>query len=179
MSFLLGTDRLVLLAAAALASPLVAGCGGGDDEGGRAEVDQVDQVDQVEEQAVDAVDGVVHDVADATGIAFVSGNRFFSICGESYAPRGVVLRSFLQFEPSELPDAEAADRAAESLAAGGWDVEQRSGSAVVEAAKDDLRMKVEFGPAAAVVGLNTDCVETSDDVAREYDDRDDVEVEWG
>ncbi len=147
----------------------VAGCGG--DEVDRAEVDGVEQ------QAVDAVDGVLHDLSERTRAEFVSGNRFFSVCGAGYDPRGVVMRSHLQLgSPAELPSDDAADLAGTLLEDDGWTVERWKQAAVVEGAKGELNLRIEFD-ALTVVSIHTDCIETSDGVAEEYSGRD-VEVRW-
>lgn len=148
----------------------VAGCGGGEDD--RAKVDSVEQ------QAVEAVDGVLHDVAEQTGAKFVGGNRFFSPCGPSYAPRGVVMRSYLQLGSAEkLPLDDAADLAGTLLEDDGWAVERWDEGAVVQGTKDELRLRIEFGGAATVFSIDADCIEVSRGVGKDYDELD-IEVRW-
>lgn len=164
----LGTISLVGLLPLALA-----GCGG--DSGGG---DDRAKVDAVEQQAVEAVDGVLHDVAEQTGATFVGGNRFFSPCGPPYAPRGVVMVSFLQLGPAEklASDDEAADLAGTLLEDDGWAVERGKEGAVVRGTKGELKLKIEFG-VATVFSIDTECIEVSRGVGEDYDELD-IEVRW-
>jgi hypothetical protein len=166
MKRLLGTAPFLLAL-----SLFLGGCNGGDDDGR-------DLVDDAEGQAATAIDGVVHDIATALDLEFGSGSRSFVICGESYAPRGVQMRNFLNFEPSGLDDADAIDTVAGVLEADGWTVERR-GAPLIEGAKGLLTLRVEVGPAAVAVDIsNTECLDTSDDVARKTQDRPQVDIEW-
>lgn len=168
MKRLLGTAPLLLALALALT---LGACDGGDD-------DSRDLVDDAEGQATAAIDGVLHDIAAALDLEFGSGSRSFVICGESYAPRGVQMNNFLNFEPGGLDDAEAIDSTAEVLEADGWTV-KRLGAPIVEGAKGLLTLRVEVGPAAVAVDIsNTECLETTDDVARKTQDRPQVDIEW-
>ncbi|MCX6402131.1 MAG: hypothetical protein NTX33_19640 [Propionibacteriales bacterium] len=166
MKRLLGTAPLLLALALTLG-----GCNRGDD-------DSRDLVDDAEDQATAAIDGVLHDIAAALDLEFGSGSRSFVICGESYAPRGVQMRNFLNFEPGGLDDADAIDAAAGALEADGWTV-KRLGAPLIEGAKGLLTLRVELGPAAVAIDIsNTECLDTTDDVARKTQDRPQVDIEW-
>lgn len=161
----LGITSLLLLL------PLVlAGCGS-DEEGRQAVAD-------AEAEAEATVDGVVHDIAAALDSAFTSGSRHFAICGDTYAPRGVILRSSLNFESTELGADEAVTAAAQALEADGWQVVRPENPAIVEGEKGVLVVRVEVGPALVAVKVSTECVETTDDVARETQDREVQDIVW-
>lgn len=166
MKRLLGTAPLLLALALTLS-----GCIGGDDEG-------IALVDDAENQAVAAIDGVVHDIAAALGLEFGSGSRSFGICGESYAPRGVEMLNFLNFEAVDSLDDAAGAATAEALEADNWTVERISETRI-KGTKGLLTMLVEIGPAAVGVDIsNTECLDTSDDVARKTQDRPQVDIAW-
>jgi hypothetical protein len=155
-----------------LATPLAAGCGAGDDENDRKAVEDVEQ------QGLDAIDGVLHEIAGALEMEFVSGSHRFVLCGESYAPRGAIHRAALHFGPSVLDFDAAVDAAATAMEDDGWTVDRPPNPVVVEGKKDDTTLRLEFGPAAVAVDVVSECVETSDDVAREYRDVDNKDLEW-
>lgn len=148
-----------------------AGCGG-DPEAERADVDET------EELALAAVDGVVHDVADGTRLEFRSGDHDFVICGETYAPGGVIHRVSLHFGPPDATVERAIERAAEALEADGWDVERPGNPAIVEGVRGSNTLRFHFGGAATEVSIRSSCIETSDDVAKEYADRANVDIDW-
>lgn len=149
----------------------MAGCGG-DPDAERAEVDRTEQA------ALAAVDGVVHEVADATRLEFTSGDHDFVICGESYAPGGVIHRVSLHFGPPDASVERAVEQAAEALAAGGWEVERPGNPAIVDGVKGASTLRFQFGGAATEVSIRSSCVETSGDVANEYADRANVDIGW-
>jgi hypothetical protein len=172
MRSLLGNARLVVLLSALLATPLAAGCGAGDGDDDRKAVADVEQ------QALDAVDGVLHDIAGELEMDFVSGSRRFVLCGESYAPRGAIHRATLHFGPSPLDPDAAVDAAATAMEGDGWTVDRPPNTSIVEGEKDDTTLRLELGPAAVAVDVVSDCVETSDDVAREYRDIETADLAW-
>ncbi|HVK28098.1 MAG TPA: hypothetical protein VM575_07140 [Nocardioides sp.] len=149
----------------------MAGCGG-DPDAERAEVDETEQA------ALAAVDEVVHDVADATRLEFHSGDHDFVICGESYAPRGVIHRVSLHFGPPDTSVERAVEQAAEALATDGWEVGHPGNPAIVEGVRGSNTLRFHFGGAATEVSIRSSCVETSDDVANEYADRANVDIDW-
>ena len=162
---------VVVLGVAMGATMGMAGCGG-DPDAERTEVDRTEQA------ALAAVDGVVHEVADATRLEFTSGDHDFVICGESYAPGGVVHRVSLHFGPPDTSVERAVEQAAGALEAGGWDVEHPGNPAIVEGVKDAHTLRFHFGGAATEVSIRSSCVETSDDVANEYADRANADIDW-
>lgn len=150
---------------------VLAGCG--DDDASRSDVEDL-------EDALDAArEAVVHDLAAAAQVTFTSGTRRFVWCGESYAPRGVDIDEHLLFEPSPLGDEQAVDAVAEVLEEHGWSVERPANPAILIGTKDLLEVRVQVGGAAFQLDLrNADCLETTDGVAREVNDRDSEDVEW-
>lgn len=178
MRTLLGRPRTALLAATLLLGPFLGACeaGGGGRGGGGADDDT--RVDTVVDGALEAVDGVLHELAEGVQMRFDEGNRFFSLCGDDLAPGGVVHTVTINFRPSELPDEKAADKAAEVLTAGGWTVERPENPRITIGTKDAMTIRVEFGPGAAVAQVTSDCVETSDRVARDYAKKSDEGIVW-
>lgn len=167
----LGTITLACVLAAGLAA-----CGDdgpGDDQGGGAGL-----VDGAERLADDAIDGVIHDLAARLELSFGSGGRLFAICGESYAPGGVRMRNFLNFQPSGVPDEASAAAASEVLTADGWTIVRPGNPQIVQGEKDGLSLRVELGAGAVVVELSSDCLDTSDDVARRTQERPRAEITW-
>lgn len=167
--FLGKKQRTVL--AVGLASALgLGGCSSGDGDHER--------VDAVETAALDTVDGVLHDISAAVAMPFNAGSHSFVICGESYAPRGVIHRVFFNFEsPAELTNEAAIDATVDLLEGDGWQVERPRNPQVVIGEKGRSTLRLEFG--GIVVGqLKSDCVETSNQVAREYSDRSNADIEW-
>lgn len=161
----LGITSLLLLL------PLAFGGCGGDEEGQQA-------VAAVEAEAEATIDGVVHDIAAALDTAFASGSRHFAICGDTYAPGGVILRGSLNFESTGLGDDAAISAAAEALEADGWRVLRSEDPTIVEGEKGVLAVRVEVGPALVAVKVSTECVETTADVARETQDREVQDIVW-
>lgn len=149
-----------------------------DDGGGGGGRTDREAVEAVEREALSAVDGVVHVAAQGAEMDFVSGSHSFVWCGESYAPRGVIHNVRLHFEPAALSDAEAADVAAGAMEDDGWTVERPPDPAIVLGSKGRNTLRFHFGPAAVAVEVSSECVETSDDVARDYHDRKNADVEW-
>lgn len=149
----------------------LAACGG-DPDAERA------AVDETEELALAAVDGVVHEVADATRLEFSSGDHDFVTCGESYAPGGVIHRVSLHFGPPDATVERAIERAAEALEADGWEVERPGNPAIVEGVRGSNTLRFHFGGAATEVSIRSSCVETSDDMAKEYADRPNADIAW-
>jgi hypothetical protein len=175
-------DRLtcalgLTLVLVALTVALVA-CGDTSD-GGRRDMDDDAKVTALEDDVSSARDGVVRAVAAALGSDFVGGKRRHRWCGESYAPRGVRLDEHLRFAPSPLGVQGATDAAARVLEEQGWTVERPGNPAVVVGTRGAVEVRVEAGPAAVQLDLgNPDCLETSDDVARAFADRDSADVAW-
>jgi len=164
----------ILLLALALALGL-AGCGSdrSENDGGSP------AVDDVEKAADDAVDGVLHRVAAALGLERAKGSRSFTICGESYAPRGVVLQGFLNFQAAGgLTHDEATAATVGVLEDDGWRVADPDNPVFVEGKKGALTLRVEISASLVVVDLVSDCVETSDRVAKDYAARPKVELAW-
>lgn len=157
-----------------------AGCGDGDGGGGRGGDDKGGShlVDDAERRADAAIDGVVHDIAAALDLTFGTGGRHFAICGETYAPGGVQMLNFLNFEPGGLPDDEAVAAASRALEDDGWKVTRPGNPAIVDGEKDGLTLRVELGAGAVVIDLTSTCLDTSDDVARETQERPRAEITW-
>lgn len=149
----------------------MAGCGG-DPDAERADVGET------EKAALEAVDEVVHDVADTTRLEFHSGDHDFVICGEGPAPRGVIHRVSLHFGPPDSTVDRAVQHAAEALATDGWEVEQPVNDAIVQGVKGDHTLRFHFGGAGTEASIRSSCVETSDDLAEEYADRANVDIDW-
>lgn len=137
-----------------------------------------DEVDEVAAHALEAVDGVVHEVAEQIRLEFVSGNHSFGTCGESYAPRGVVHRVSLNLGQSGESAEAMVDVAASALEADGWTVERATNTAIIEGSKEDNTLRFHFGTAGTKVTITSTCVETSDDVAREYEDEGASDLTW-
>jgi hypothetical protein len=155
----------------AMVGALVLGVGGcGDEDADRAKVEAAD------EDFVAAVDGVLHDVAGRVGLEFKGGDRHYVICGESYAPGGVIINGFVRFGPPRgLLQAEATDAVIEVLEGDGWEVERPPNPDMLLGAKGDVRLT--FDMRGVQVHVKTECIETSGDVARAYQDKD-VDLEW-
>lgn len=145
----------------------------GDDDASRSDVQDL-------EHALDATrEGVVHDLAAAAQVTFTSGTRGFVWCGESYAPGGVDINEHLLFAPSPLGDERSVEAVAGVLEEQGWAVERPANPTILIARKDLVEVRVQVGPAAFQLDLrNADCLETTDGVAREVNDRDSEDVEW-
>ncbi len=77
-----------------------------------------------------------------------------------------------------LPDDKAADRAAAVLEADGWTVERPANPRIAIGTKSDNTFRVEFGPGAVVVQVTSECVETSNKVARDYAGKPDEDIVW-
>lgn len=142
-------------------------------------------VEEVVAAADGALDGDLHELAAALRLSRPVGTRSFSLCGESYAPGGVRLRTVVRFDASDaVSPQEGRATAASVLEAAGWSLEDVAGGdgpgrpVVLVAAKDRLVLRVELAWGVVQVGLRSTCVETSDDVARAYDDRPATDVEW-
>lgn len=170
---LLGRKRRtgVLGLAGVIAAPLLVGCGG-DDGQDRA------RVETVERHALAAVDGVLHDIATDLELEFGGGNHFFAICGESYAPQGVIHQVITNFSPSALTDVESVARVTTLLDEAGWVVEAFPNPAVVEGTQEDNTLRLEFGPAAVSATVRSDCIETSDGFARDQADVEAADIDW-
>jgi hypothetical protein len=145
----------------------------GDDGASQSDVQDL-------EDALDAArEGVVHDLAAATEVVFASGTRRFNWCGESYAPRGVFVTEHLLFEPSPLGNEGAVAKVATVLEEQGWSVERPANPDIVIGTKDLVEVRVEVGGAAFQLDLrNAECLETTDGVARDVNDRDSEDVRW-
>lgn len=162
-----------VLGALALA---LAGCGdGGGGDGGGGDRSKIDRA-EADVQAV--VDGVLHDVAGRAGLAFKAGNRFFVICGESFAPGGIHINSHLLFDgPAELPTEDAIEQAVQVLDAEGWRVKRPPQPEIFTATKGVVVLRLDFrGPVQ--VDADTECIETGGHVARETSKRPNAELEW-
>ncbi|WP_141003751.1 hypothetical protein [Nocardioides humi] len=172
MTRMLGTAPLVVLLALGL------GLSGCDGSGSGGSADRA-AVDEVEQQADAALDGVLHDVAAALRLDGAQGSRSFTICGESYAPRGVVMQSFVHFDASgELTREKATATTVGLLEDDGWTVDDPDNTVILKAAKGRLVLHVQIGPSLVQVDLVSECVETSDAVAEEYADRPTVDLAW-
>lgn len=171
MAIHLGMKSTAALATALAGALALGGCSGDDDDRER--------VDAVEAAALGAVDGVLHEIAETVGLEFGSGNHFFNTCGESYAPRGVKHRAILNFElVTELPQEDVVDTTVDLLQRDGWETETISATVpIVIGTKDENTLRLEIG-GLVVAGIGSDCVETSNDVAREYDEVADADIEW-
>lgn len=172
---MLGSPRTALLAATLLLVPALGGC---DAAGGGGGKDAHDRVEAVVDDALAAVDGVLHELAADVQMRFNEGNRFYSLCGDDLAPGGVVHQVTINFRASELPDDKAADRAAAVLKADGWTVERPANPRIAIGTKSDNTFRVEFGPGAVVVQVTSECVETSNKVARDYAGKPDEDIVW-
>ena len=138
---------------------LVALVGCGRDEAGRAAVSAaVRQSDAV-------VAGALHRLAAALRLDPAVGRRSFTICGDTLAPRGVVVRTFLRFpSTSGIPP----ERTAAVLRNEGWSTGRQG----------QLTLDVQDAGDAVLVSVVSDCVATSRRVAREYDERPPTDVPW-
>lgn len=147
----------------------------GCEEGG----DEVEQVDAAETAALDAVDGVLHDIAQTVGMEFGSGQHFFNTCGAQVAPNGVKHHATLNFtSTTELTPDATTEQTAALLEDAGWTVEKLAGPPpIVVATRDGTTVHVQLG-GTVVIDIDSDCVDTSVDTAREYDDRKAVPIEW-
>ncbi|MFW6866624.1 hypothetical protein ACOACQ_04500 [Nocardioides sp. CPCC 206347] len=139
--------------------------------------DQKD-VDAVEARALAAVDGVVHDAMDGTGPEFVSGRHRFVTCGDGLAAGGVIHRVSLNFGPSDEPVEDMVDAAASAMEADGWTVKRVENPAIVEGSRDGDDLRFQFGPAGTQVSIGSSCVDTSNDVANDYQDRGYTDLTW-
>lgn len=149
---------------------LLSGC----EDGG----DDVDQVDAVEAAALDTVDGVLHDIATTVGMEFGGGQHFFNTCGAQVAPSGVRHHVTLNFtSTTELTPDAATERTAALLEDAGWSVEKSGPPPIVVGTRDGTTVHVQLG-GTVVVDIDSECVDTSADVAREYDDRKAVPIDW-
>lgn len=138
-----------------------------------------DDVERRQDEMTEAVDGVVHDVAAATGIEFRSANRWAVICGNAIDPVGVKQRAALHFgPPPESTIEQAVSDAATALEDAGWSAELPANPAIVVGENDGLTLRFHFGGAGTEVSLRSSCVETSGDVANEYQDEGSTDVEW-
>lgn len=163
----LGTVPLTLLLALGLG-----GCGGQDDDSRQAVEDAVRQADET-------IDGVVHQVAAALRLDGAQGSRSFTICGESYAPRGVVMQNFLRFTSSgELTQENAFTATVGLLRDDGWTVDDPANRVSVVGTKGPLTLRVEIHPSLVQVGVTAPCIETSDGIAEEYADRPTTDLTW-
>lgn len=168
---LLGKKQGVLVAVGLAGMLGLGGCGGDDDDRAR--------VDAVETAALEAVDGVLHDISTAVEMPFNAGNHSFVICGESYAPRGVIHRVSFNFgPPAELTNDDAIQATVDLLEGDGWQVERPPNPRVVIGEKDRNTLRLEFGGGLVGAQIKSDCVETGNDVAREYADRANADLEW-
>ncbi|WP_418058100.1 hypothetical protein [Pimelobacter simplex] len=169
MTRTLGIVPLTVLLALSLG---LSGCGN-KDEAGRA------AAHEAELQADAAIDGVLHRIAAALGLDEAKGSRSFTRCGESYAPRGVVMQNFLNFRATnDLTHEQATATTARLLRDDGWTVAEPDNPVFVSGAKGPLTLRVEIATAMVVVDLVSDCIETSDDVVEEYTDRATVDLTW-
>ncbi|MBM9459548.1 hypothetical protein JK386_06510 [Nocardioides sp. zg-536] len=149
----------------------LAGCG--TDEA----PDDDSTVDDLVQRMDATIGGPLHDAADAGGIAFTSGTRRMTICGEDYAPVGVSVGNIMKFQaPADLPDEEALRAIGDVLTGDGWQVEQPTGERL-DATKDDLTLSVQAG-VAYVVNLDGECAETSEEVAKSHDERPSEKIVW-
>ncbi|KRA31416.1 MULTISPECIES: hypothetical protein [unclassified Nocardioides] len=135
-------------------------------------------VEAVEERALAAVDGVVHEVAELNRLEFLSGTHEFGTCGESYAPGGVIHRVSLHLGQADESAEAMVDVAAGALEADGWTVERADNTAIIEGIKDENTVRFHFGPAGTEVEITSSCVETSDDLADEYQDQGSADLTW-
>lgn len=145
--------------------------------GGDPETERKD-VEAVEERALAAVDGVVHEVAELNRLEFLSGSHKFSTCGEDYAPRGVIHRVSLHLGQADESAEAMVEVAAGALDADGWTVERAVNTAIIEGTKDENTVRFHFGAAGTEVKITSSCVETSDDVANEYQDKGSADLTW-
>ncbi|WP_157537253.1 hypothetical protein [Nocardioides sp. Root190] len=161
-------------AAAPLAGLMVvlAGCSAGGDTEDRS------RFEALEQEALDVVDGVLHDIAGETDMAFEAGTRATSICGESYAPRGVKLRVFARFAaPAEMATDDAMAATGEALTGDGWELDPQPRERIVLATREDLEIRFDFA-GVVQVHITAGCIETSDGVAREIGDRPTKDLDW-
>jgi len=165
---LLGTASLTLAVPLALALLGLSAC---DDDADRAAVDRVVAA------ADDARGGVLHRIAQALALGDADGSRSFTVCGDALAPGGVVLNDVVRFDSAgALTEQEAASAAAGLLEDDGWQVRRPGDPRIVSATKGDLTMRLEITPAQLQVDLGSGCIETSREVAEEYDDRPRIEL---
>lgn len=166
---LLGIGSMVGALALALSA-----CGDGDGGGG----EDRSRIDRAEADVQAAVDGVLHEIAAQAGLAFQAGNRFFVICGESYAPGGIHVNNHLLFHgPAELPTRDAIEQAVQVLDADGWRVKRPPQPEVFTATKGVVVLRLDFrGPVQ--IDADTECIQTGGHVARETSKRPDAELRW-
>ncbi|TNM37328.1 hypothetical protein FHP29_15910 [Nocardioides albidus] len=141
-----------------------------------------DPVPRVVQDADAALDGVLHRIADELGLTWATGNRFYNLCGESYAPGGVVMDTLFRFDSSDVLTLEQGiEKIRALLEEDGWTVKKpvaNPDSVILRATKGVLDLHLELAGGLLQGHLGSDCIETSDDVAREWADKPDAELDW-
>ena len=165
---------LPLLAATVLVAGLglsACGDGGGDspDDAARSRLDS-------DEKSVDAlVADLVPRLAKALKAESAGGRAFYRTCGMEPDLSGAEYTSNPQFGPTLDVDA-AVDRVATLLEGDGWSVERPANPDVVEGTLKERSIRVEVGERATDVKVAGGCVDSSNDLAVEYGERDSKDV---
>lgn len=148
----------------------VAGCGSSDRDRARVEA--------AEGRVGDAVDGVLHTIAAALDAPFEAGNRTWSICGESYAARGVIVGAFVRLgAPEDLTDDDALATIRDELVADDWKLDGEPAATGFFARKADVSLFIQTGSAVQVT-VRTECVETDGGTAKEIAKRKTRDLGW-
>lgn len=150
---------------------LLGGCdSGGEPEEGRAALDDAEEV-------VDARTSEVLPVALAElGAAFGTGTAGFESCTMGLAGDArYVAKVQLRHDAGQPPD-EAVARVGSELESDGWSLDDVSAGGHVEAERDGVTLSLTTGRFATDLWLESACVGASDDLAREYTERDQKDV---
>lgn len=182
--------RTGLLCAAALLAAVLSGCDGRSmssgfrTDGDAAVADAAAQMD-------DAIDDEVHDLAKALGLKMTISNPATGVCPRRDEKDGVLLNDVIWFDwlGDDHPTREAGATVVRVLEAAGWTMHGRSRDPAdwtdeeaywprMTATLADVVMQIEIAPASVHVILQTTCVETSREFAKDYVAEPPDPIEW-
>lgn len=149
---------------------LLAGCGGADGadgaDGAAADRERLDRL-------ATTVDGLAAELVPATEHAARSDVHSwqgdYRVCSDPTSTDVSYVVS-AQLDALTEPRGRTVQRLAGAFQDAGWEVGSPQG-AVLTATRDGVKATVVIGRAATDLDLETDCVEVSDDVGKEYGDR--------